>query len=179
MSASHASAGILHLVSLPEQSKPSTRTAALGPNEDLPNDLGFERVEGGACTLWWMKLISCTRGLSARLGGDPLKYGGEHPKLNESPQPLLLRNMSRISTPGSDSLYSGEWLRCRLVDFESSGIGFIANPTLRGFGQKTTSSHFSLMIAALSLPISFISPDPTKLFLAARCCMNLIVHSSL
>lgn len=126
-----------------------------------------------------MKLISCTRGLSARLGGDPLKYGGEHPKFNESPQPLLLRNMSRISTPGSDSLYSGEWLRCRLVDFESSGIGFIANPALRGFGQKTTSSHFSLMNAALSLPISFISPDPTKLFLAARCCMNLIVHSIL
>jgi len=148
---------MLHLVSLSKQSKPSIRIAGLDPNDCLTHDFVFEIVEGELGTLWWMNCTSWTRGLSTRLGGEPQKYGGEHPRFDESLHPLLLRIMSKISNPALSSLCSGVWLRCHLKGFGSSEDGWLTKPSLSGFGQMTTSSSdFSLKNAALSLPISFI-----------------------
>lgn len=124
-----------------------------------------------------MNCTSWTRGLSTRLGGEPQKYGGEHPRFDESLHPLLLRIMSKISNPALSSLCSGVWLRCHLKGFGSSEDGWLTKPSLSGFGQMTTSSSdFSLKNAALSLPISFILlffPNPNSNLRKTPCaCIN-------
>lgn len=93
----------------------------------------FELRDGVLCSWKWASWMS---GLPDRIGGEPEKYGGEA---------LFTRIFDRFAAV--------------LCSF-SSPIGLKLEVCLIGFGHATTSfffEHFSIMMAVLSLPSSFIS----------------------
>jgi len=120
----------------PAEAKPSTRTTGLPPNEVGP------RCDSTDCALCCRNSTSWMSGFPVRLGGEPLKYGGEQPKLEISPQPPLLRKISSKSKPASPSGLTVAWLLRRLEGLRYSLTGQEIVVGRRGFGQITSSSLF-------------------------------------
>jgi len=81
----HASVETRERESGPAEANPSTRTTGFPPKDVGPREAMW--CDNTDCALCWRNSTSWIRGFPDRLGGEPLKYGGEHPKLEISPQP--------------------------------------------------------------------------------------------
>lgn len=150
--------------SLLRQSNPSTLTVAgLRPNETLAQpplraeegDDGTGYGGAGKGATFSPNRESWTIGLAARLGGDPLKNGGE-----DATSTMLGFSFMRIRSRRSDAAFESETSCCGFMCHRIGLTGLLARiPTRRGRGQ-TTGSFDSDTKAALPI----ISSRATKAF---------------
>jgi hypothetical protein len=80
----------------PPEANPSTRTTGLPPKEGGPREAIW--CDSTECALCCRNSTSWISGFPDRFGGEPLKYGGEQPKLEMSPQPPCITNLNINTT---------------------------------------------------------------------------------